>query len=512
LTILLSVIEYIIGGNEKAISNNLLSYEVRPKVTIFFRDYIYQDISTLMSDNWNGFIEEHYEYNEQDIYYLYNAANKINKMLRDTFNNESSVMNFKKYLLENVKIILNYIDRDIDCEEIFSNLNDNKVELTSSELIKGLILTNSAKKISDTEREITRKEIIELRAIMGKQWDEISHWANREEIKTFFFSSSNNVLDELLLLLAIDNEFKRTNDIFNKNAVFNYFQSQIKGDKTAKELFDELKEIKSVLNEWFNDKEIYNSLGYVFFCKHFKKTIMDYISFIRNDKSELKKEIKETIDNTLHFDIGDLQYPKNNTDIYNLLLSINVFGNENRFDFLAFKNQSWSLEHIFPQTPDELANKLGQKDIELLKSLCDDNLDDFDKAKGLLLEYEETIKNVYNSLSKKMNEKTCELSSDEKTILYRLIKKDEKLHSIGNMALLTKPDNSSNRNGMFDKKRHNIVKLISSGSFVPKHTYDVFSKLISEKMTPDLTIWTTTDIDAHFEWINNKISEIRSTR
>jgi len=514
LTIILSVLAYIKGDNENAISNDLLSYEVRPKVTVFFQNHIYQKIDTLIAESWENFISQYPTNNEQDIYYLYSATNKIHEMLVDAFSDDKDkVVEFEKYLLDNVKIILNNIDRDIDCEEIFSNLNDNKVELTSSELIKGLILTNSARELPNAERKITYKEIIELRAIMGRQWDEISHWANRKEIKTFFFPYSKNVLDELLLLLALDNGFEKANDISNKNVVFNYFQSQIKkGTKTAKGLFDNLKELKSVLNEWFNDTSIYNSLGFVFFCRQSKKTIRDFLPFIKKDKSELKEELDKTISDILNFDIDDLQYNKTNTEIHNLLLAISVFVDESRFDFIAFNTQtSWSLEHIFPQTPDKLADELEQKDIELLKSLCENNLGDFEKVRELLQEYEGiiSIESVYNSLSKKMEKNNCSLSSDEKTILYRLMKK-EKLHSIGNMALLTSSDNSSNKNGMFDKKRYNIVKRISGGSFVPKHTYDVFSKLISEKMSPDLTVWTTTDIDAHFEWLNKKIDEIKT--
>ena len=516
LTILLSVLAYIKNDNENTISNDLLSYEVRPKVTDFFQNHIYHEkIGTLMSDNWDDFISQYPENDEQDIYYLYSAANKINKKLSEAFyDDKDAIVKFEKYLLENVKIILNKIDRDIDCEEIFSNLNDNKVELTSSELIKGLILTNSARELPNTERKIPYKEIVELRAIMGRQWDEISHWANRKEIKTFFFPNSSNVLDELLSLLALDNRFEETNDS-NKNAIFNYFQSQIKnGKKTAKCLFDNLKELKSVLNEWFNDKDIYNSLGYMFFLqtRQSKKTIRDYLSFIRNDKPELKRELKNTISDILNFDINELEYNETNTKIHDLLLALSVFTDEKRFDFTEFNNPKlkWTLEHIFPQTPDELARDLGKKDVELLKSLCEDSLGDFGKIKDLLQKYEETIdiENVYDSLSKKMNTNNCTLFPNEKTILYRLIKK-EKLDSIGNMALLTGSDNSSNSNGMFDKKRYNIVKRISEGSFVPKHTYDVFSKLISEKMTPDLTVWTKDDSDAHSEWIKEKISVIR---
>jgi len=513
LTILLSVLEHIINDDEKAVSNDLLSYEVRPKVTVFFQEHIYKNIGILMSDNWDGFIQKYTKNNEQDIYYLFNAAKKINDMLLEEFKDKDAIKKFRKYLLENVKIIINYIKRKIDCEEIFSNLNDNRVELTSSELIKGLILTNRARKTPSTERETTYEEKMELRAIMGRQWDEISHWANREDISEFYFSGSGNVLDKLLFLLALDNGFNKTNYISNKNAVFNYFQSEInKSGITPRELFDKLKELKSILNEWYNDKEIYNSLGYLFFCKNSQKTIIDYLPIIRKDKSEIKKELKITICNILDkIDIGKLDYRIDDEDINNLLFAINVFGYEGRFDFIAFKNQFWSLEHIFPQNPDELGNNLKQKDISLLKSLCINKLGDFEKVKDILQKCEETINNiedVYNSLADKMNQEICTLSSDEKKVLYNLIKIKE-IHSVGNMALLSGPDNSSNGNGMFNDKRYNIVKRISKGSFVPKHTYDVFSKLISEKMTPDLTVWTPTDIDSHFEWIKEKINEIK---
>jgi hypothetical protein len=522
LTILLSVLSYKKGNDEDAISNGLLLYEVREKVNVFFQNHIYQKIDTLMSDSWDEFILKFPDNDEQDIYYLFNAAKKINEMLAAQFNNDKdAIIIFEEYLLEQVKIILNHIDRNIVCEEIFSNLNDNKVELTSSELIKGLILTNSARELPNTGRTITYKEITELRAIMGRQWDEIAHWANRDEIKTFFFPNSNNVFDDLLLLLACDNGFEKTIDISSKNnIVFNFFQSQIKDQKkTAKELFDNLKEIKYVLNEWFNDDNIYNSLGYVFFCRRIKKTIRDYLSFIRRDKSDLKNELNNNISNILSFNIDDLQYRNNNPnwEIHDLLLAMSVFGNKdknkNRFNFMEFNSRTWSLEHIFPQTPDELKDELRQKDIVLLNSLCGDNLGNFEKVKSKLQEYEDSmdIESVYNSISEKLKGQNCIISSDEKTILYKLITID-KLNHIGNMALLTGPDNSSNSNGMFDDKRHNIVKLISGGSFVPKHTYDVFSKLISKKMTPDLTVWTTTDIDAHSEWIKNKINIIRGTK
>ena len=87
----------------------------------------------------------------------------------------------------------------------------------------------------------------------------------------------------------------------------------------------------------------------------------------------------------------------------------------------------------------------------------------------------------------------------------------DSLNRIGNMALLTRDVNSSNSNGMFDFKRHNIVQKISKGKFVPKHTYNVFSKLLSREMSPDLITWNTEDIKAHTKHIISAIDKIKDT-
>lgn len=513
LTILLSVLANKQGTDKQAISNNSLSYEVRPKVTEFFSNHIYQNIDSILSKNWNDFINEFPKNNEQDVFYLFNAANKISDLIDENFIEIEAITNFEKYVLENVKIILNNIERNVSCEEIFSNLNDNKVELTSSELIKGLILTNTARERNYTDRRITYKEIIEIRAVMGRQWDELSHWANREDIKSFFFYNSNNVLDELLMLLALKDGFTPTADRSDKNEVFNHIQTQIKkGQKTTTHYFDELKKLKLILNEWFSEDEIYNTLGYLFFTKGNKTTIKDFLSLLEKSKTEIKEKLKADKIKLLNTKIEDLEYGVTNNDIHNLLLALSVFGDGSRFNFTVFNRQeNWSLEHIFPRNPDELPNELGVKDVEFIKSLGADKLEDYETIKDRLKDFEETMntREVYIELKDKLKKQTCILSDDEKKVLYRLIK-IEKLNSIGNMSLLTKSDNSSNKNGMFDKKRYNVAKRVSNGSFVPKHTYDVFSKLISEKMTPELNVWTEKDIQTHEQWIKTKFTAIRN--
>ncbi|RYD70678.1 MAG: DUF262 domain-containing protein, partial [Sphingobacteriales bacterium] len=71
LTLLLSVLAYKSNSGVAAISNNLLSYEVRPSVTLFFQTHIYTNIESVLSNTWEQFLNLNPDANEQDIFYLF---------------------------------------------------------------------------------------------------------------------------------------------------------------------------------------------------------------------------------------------------------------------------------------------------------------------------------------------------------------------------------------------------------------------------------------------------------
>jgi uncharacterized protein with ParB-like and HNH nuclease domain len=509
LTLLLSVLAYKSNSGVAAISNNLLSYEVRPSVTLFFQNHIYTNIESIIYNTWEQFLKLHPGANEQDIYYLFNAAKKINEILDER---KVKIIEVETYILDNVKIILNNIERNINCEEMFSNLNDNKIELTSAELIKGLFLTKSARE--NTENRITYKEILEIRAVMGRQWDDLAHWSNRKEIKSFYFENSSDVLDKLLLLLATADGYEGTENNEN-NAVFNFFQSRIKkGDLTTSKYFTDLKRLKHLLNDWYHDTQIHNLMGFMFFARGRRFIVGDTLELMNLTKSEIRSWLQTEILKLLPDDISLLEYGIDNGTLHNTLLALSVFNGNNKFDFHSFSNSkmSWSLEHIFPQNPEELSNTLKEKDLKILNTLAKGKTNEFEKVRNKLSDFEESmeLEKTYNSLCSKLKMKECELTLNEKKILYRIIR-IEKLNNFGNMALLTKSDNSSNKNGMFDKKRQNVARRVSAGSFVPKHTYDVFSKLVSDKMTPELSAWSASDIEIHEQWAKDKIQNIKNS-
>ena len=499
ITLLFSVMNYHLKNEGKPFTDGMLSYEVRENVSDFLEKFIYTNIDEVLGSNWLTLKNKYPRYDEQDIFYLVHAAQKINEMLP-----LSELQDFHDYVARQVLLIVNKVEKTITCERIFSNLNTNKVDLTSAELIKGLLLTKSVREKQKDSKTIPYKEILELRASMGRQWDEIENWSNRTEINSFFFNQAQDPINEMLLLLALKEGYKFTNNK-DKYNLFNYYQSQIKKEaQTARGYFLELKKFKSILNDWFIDPNIYNLLGFLFVSRGSEYTLLSFLDKLEYPKKSFIADLHVNAKGFLAKDVHSLNYGDNYNDIHNLLLSLSVFGNEERFDFHSFKENKWSLEHIFPQTPDKFPPDLRQPDISLINSIIGTKLKE--SIIGENIDKSTKDHKLRKRLAAKLQLSTCKLDEDELILLCNLLT-TKRINSMGNMALLTRSDNSSNGNSMFDEKRKNIVKRVSDGCFVPKHTYDVFSKLLSSKMNPDLTVWSEQDMIAHEEWIQQIIND-----
>ena len=80
-------------------------------------------------------------------------------------------------------------------------------------------------------------------------------------------------------------------------------------------------------------------------------------------------------------------------------------------------------------------------------------------------------------------------------------------HSLGNMALLTREDNSANNNNPFMIKKLIIQDRKGNGAFIPNHTYEVFNKILVSpsadvSFSAESFIWSQDDVDAHIQWMN----------
>ena len=468
---------------------------------------------------------------EQDKYYMLSASVCIKKFL-EILNSEEHKNEFEKFIIflkENVKIIVNIEDENTSAEEVFANLNDNKVPLTNAYLIKGLLLTK-ASRLSQTSENKGFIEIMDERTIMGRMWDEINTWFSNKDVALYFFGSETDGMENMLKLVTfkttdsdtdVINTFK---DFFSSNKtsfaspyeLFNEYHEHIITTQDAFGYLSEIKHIYKRLKSWYYDDEIYNLIGYKQIVSNYrvkdKSIIKDLLS--KESNEELLKDLKGFLLSKLPDSekIKTLNYNNSKPTLY-FLLAINVFpsiknfeektGNFRnfRFDFYSFKNENWSLEHIFPQNPN--SNNFNLKDDKdwVLKKI--------DKKKKYLSVEE---KQKYDDLIKKIKNDE-EIESSEIDFVFDEFKDHDIL---GNMALLSGKVNSALSNGFFNTKRKILLNKINQGSFVPKHTIDVFSKMLeieeygnlTAKFDDSLTVWSEKDADAHFVFLKQSTENL----
>lgn len=513
LTILYSVL------NNRQIVKDKIKYAVRNKVQTYIDEVIYKEYE--LESSWEGLIEQNEDYNEQDIYYMFTAQKIFINNVYDKFENEDNELNsFIDYLKNNVKIIVNLVEEHISSEQIFSNLNNNKVPLTNADLVKGLFLTKLAR---DNENNKSFKEILEKRASIGRQWDEMDNWLNQEDVKNYYFKNIDSSIDGFLLLFIRSLKINEKPKIDQQYAIYNVIDKFIKrSDETIIEVFHKLKLLYSTLVDWYEDVEIYNTLGFILLSKGSNKNeLIDFISYIDKDKSAFIQALNEAKNKIIKYEnteqLGQLEYSKHNKDIHNILLALSIFEGKDsittKFNFYEYTNKrkNWSLEHIFPQTPKFDENFLNNEDIKSINELSTKKTIS-EIQKDIYLENKDiNLEDEYNKLMTILEDNVSgKITSTQVKIIEKLIQVDS-LHSIGNMALLSIGDNASMSNHMFNVKRLNLSKRVSKGSFIPKHTFEVFSKLIEvddKSMNENLKVWTIKDIKTHQAWIESRLIDI----
>jgi hypothetical protein len=81
---------------------------------------------------------------------------------------------------------------------------------------------------------------------------------------------------------------------------------------------------------------------------------------------------------------------------------------------------------------------------------------------------------------------------------------DIEIHSIENMALLSRNDNSKLNNGLFPVKRGRIIELEKNGAFIPIATKKVFQKYFKD-CTKQLSKWEKQDRKAYLNDIKETL-------
>jgi len=447
--------------------------------------------------DWTEFIKQHPEENKQDIYYLFQAAKALNDYIVEEIP-EEEYFDFYEHLSSNIKLIVNAVETHVVSEKVFRNLNSIKVPLTEAELIKALLLTKGARDKEENYKPRRFKEIMDVRTAMGRQWDEMQTHLNNPQIKSVFFPEQTDVMQAILRLTALLTGYEPIRNSNEKYPLFEFFQNQIQENQVSTiNIFKTTVLIYKLLLEWHKDDTIYNALGFLFYNKSAKednvRLLKDLLSKAINENKTPIKTVKILIFKHLSKlekdDVKNLDFREDKPKIHDLLLLINLFPDTiNRFNFDEYHKKNWSLEHVFPQTPNLAETKLDTAHKKDLKEIVNNP------------ERWAEIELLLNKVS---------LDQQEVAILNEKLKAAPGLlNNIGNLALLPIGENAAVGNKLFFKKREIISKKISEGRFVPSHTFNVFSKLILPE-TKSLNFWNKKDIIAHQEYIGIEIEKIK---
>lgn len=424
----------------------------------------------------------------QDKYYFRKTLWILEQYLNNIDNKK-----FTEYILDHVKFIYVAIPTD-KATDIFTMMNGQKKPMLQEELIKAELLRNSSlSRLPNGETSIiTDDENLSIRHRLAREWDRWLYWWNNDAVKKFFQLEKNERQLGWLLPLVLGTESITLDGL--KNSYFRKDESPV---KLAKKTFKDFRLIQKQIEDAYNDPIIYNYIGGILAFKRKDKSAMfDFLKWyiIENcntKKDERIKELRRYFDWSL-IGVTHLEFTSNNVAIYN----------EKRENFRRILNS----ELIYRENYSQAANWLLRRNILFD---CQQRKDNEGVPQGVKFNFaiwdERSLEHIipksrvfhvnaeqiFNHKDE-LNDKLVKginpgdkVGTDNKPIYWREIKETEGdpafswcEHSIGNLVLLYKNENSSLSTDDFDKKKANLFSSNNEEFFQSRHllhTVEVFS-------------------------------------
>ena len=472
-----------------------------------------------------------------DSYYLSEAKETINKWFK--LHKRKNLDGFKGVLFyeqkRQVKIIWYPIDKkyqEVDSINIFNRLNNGKIGLTSSELIKALFVLGSK-----LDKDIDTK-------ILSIEWDNIER--KLQEDSFWFFISDNSKGYQTRIDLLFDfvtekpdggdldfsyRKFQNLFDFYKDNSDVELDQLWVKkGIKTIEQAWNHIKVVYDTLLSWYEDNMYYHYIGFLVAEGDCPLNIYNKICIAQNSMEtgdewsqiDSQQLLYELIMEKFKFqnkylsidDVNELEY-NNYYLVRRILLLFNVescrkSGNI-RFSFDKYKKEKWDVEHVNSQNestlqrPEERMDWMKKVVKKILKGANAKELE-------LIAQTDDLIEN-----SEKNDNK---VNTDDFNSLYIAVTQyftpasaPMNKNNIGNLTLLDSSTNREYHDAPYPYKRQCIIEKDRKGAtFIPICTRNLFLKYYAEKDSDasqyDMTYWTNDDMEKYKMAISGSLSEI----
>lgn len=489
-----------------------LSYSVRGISNQFIQNLSQDNLDVILKSNdFEEFLISFPEYDFQDIYYMYSCIKTVDNWFE---HKKVSKEYFLKKLLKKTKIIVNLVTGKKE-EELFMNLNTGKVQLDGADLIRAILITRVSREEMNNFDANQIQDIIkvnEKRVRIGTELDEMNSWWNKPKVKHYFnrinkikISDKETIrfnydINPVNLLYALHAKTHRHDFLELK-----HFESN---NKNALELYNEIIRLNRILQDWYNDIEIYHYLGYlaafnrgfnfyniwfqwnretatrVNFIKYLKERVLE-TAFGKDPGEQINTAAKTGIQYWLTCikNPNEYWYGKNELErILVLLDCIEIISR--KLPFLNpnyFKIFNEDKEHIYPCTPKEL------KELENIENTAF-VINQYIEKLNNQLEEDQKI-DLFDDKWDKLDEQSKKKKLED---LEAEINSKTPIHSIGNMVLLNFSINRGFGNDYYLDKRLAVVNNYNNGEYVRQHTLNVFVK--NNDGRNDNNDWTLSDI------------------
>lgn len=404
--------------------------------------------------------------------------------------------------INSVRIIWYVLDENENSIQTFTNINANKIELTNAELIKAVLLN-----AVDDELKMQNKAL---------QWEEIEKGLNDNDFWSYMITKNrknyNTRIDYLFEIFCDKHNLLKQVDGKEKDryAIFRAISEFLVG-KDVDDVWKEIQDIYDTLRDWYNDYFLYHTIGllliidkgndaviinelYNEYSKVDKKTFKNHIlnrikelyvsdkkvtPFSKFDEEQIKADLEELT-------IQESEKVRSVLLLYNIALLVNANNTYERFPFELFKNGTWDIEHINPQTPKDATAEEKKNWLQSYMQII--------KDREILDNIEKCIQDNYENFA---------VVSDMVSQKLDIVDND----SISNLVLLHASINRGYKNDCFSEKRKKIIEVERTKSndekYIPIGRKWVFLKGYDK--ASQLVVWAADDMKEYVEDISAKI-------
>lgn len=525
-----------------------ISYDTREKT----KDFL-DNISNKKEEDVGTSMELYYIFHAYEVIKAWFQKKEGRKFVEDK-KRKNAIKNvlFEK---ERTRFVVQEMNIDDDEAKTFQNINQGRIPLSCSELIKALFLGHifENNKIDNSCRFVyssdgyglfipidpikERQSLTRLQNIIAKEWDDIETVLMHDEFYSFVCPEKDrsiNRMDFLFEVVCGNEKYKK----YKTDDPFNAIYERIKDDKNANivdtisHCWNEVVKCFNRMQKLYYDFDAYHLVGFCI-CEDIGIS-EDFYKYCNEDekldefKTAIRVKIKGKVLSGLKTDDLDewlkgLRYKENKDQIKEILLLHNLqsYSYEKiRFPFNLYDGgKNYDIEHIHA-TAEEKADKKSRYEwfktnYSAIKStkekLIDSNLitlfNSFEDEEAYGQKKLDKFKNdkEFNKLREIMIKDNLDNEKDD-------LSKDD---GIKNLCLLDSTTNRTYKNSLFITKREMILKKAKGEMDKEDYVYPlllcterIFLKFYSNVDSDDnLNFWTLKNREAYLKDISKKVTE-----